>query len=380
MTYTVLKVNSEPFSVVWRRSGSLLECDVNASRERTNDGRRKEIRKGSCKGGDLRYCAIRRSLTNRAAFIATSTCNLSVEVWFNAKTFQLLFRYFKIHGKSFINSTCTQMYIHVYCIYTYETYEIEAEVNGTFAVFSDYQVTTNTKATVLDIRRKNFSRNLLRFFYYNLSYVTSNVLRFPPGAACSSTVSWLSRVSRTSRLWKETVISLTVTWLKKETENKRARRRETDVWMERRGYEGIQFPSSRGWRAAHTLPFGAVTPRELWSPNEWLGRAKRRITYFFFFFFFFSRSCTLFQDVYKYENRTCLLTGSLTTWKRPWTLSCWMLLRHPYRARTGRSATWRRSISGSLCVVHRLTLITKLICLNAFYVASMKLETVSEYF
>lgn len=70
--------------------------------------------------------------------------------------------------------------------------------------------------------------------------------------------------------------------------------------------EGIQFPSSRGWRAAHTLPFGAVTPRELWSPNEWLGRAKRRITYFFFFFF---ARCALFQDVYKYENRTCLPTS-----------------------------------------------------------------------
>lgn len=65
--------------------------------------------------------------------------------------------------------------------------------------------------------------------------------------------------------------------------------------------EGIQFPSSRGWRAAHTLPFGAVTPRELWSPNEWLGRAKRRITYFFF-----SRFSALFQDVYKYRDRTCL--------------------------------------------------------------------------
>lgn len=267
----------------------------------------KEIR--SCKG-DLRYCAIRRSLTNRTAFIVTSTCNLSVEVWFTTKTFQLLFRYFRIHRKSFINSTCTQIYV------AYGTYEIEAEINGTFAVFSDYQVTTNTKATALDIRRKNFSENLLRFFYYNLSYVTSNVLRFPRGAACSSTVSWLSQVSRTNRLWKETVISLTVTWLKKETENNRARRRETDVRMERRGYEGIQFPSSRGWRAAHTLPFGAVTPRELWSPNEWLGRAKRRITYFFFFFS--SRSCTLFQDVYKYENRTCLPTRSLTTWRRPW--------------------------------------------------------------
>jgi len=90
----------------------------------------------------------------------------------------------------------------------------------------------------------------------------------------------------------------------------------------RRGCEGIQFPSSRGWRAAHTLPFGAVTPRELWSPNEWLGRAKRRITYFFFFFFF-SRSCTLFQDVYKYENRTCL--PILTTRRRLRSLSLSLL-------------------------------------------------------
>lgn len=77
--------------------------------------------------------------------------------------------------------------------------------------------------------------------------------------------------------------------------------------------EGIQFPSSRGWRAAHTLPFGAVTPRELWSPNEWLGRAKRRITYFFFFFF---ARCALFQDVYKYENRTCLPTSPATRRRR----------------------------------------------------------------
>lgn len=106
-------------------------------------------------------------------------------------------------------------------------------------------------------------------------------------------------------LWKEAVISLTVTRLKEErSENEREKTRDRR-WDEEEGLrEGIQFPSSRGWRAAHTLPFGAVTPRELWSPNEWLGRAKRRITYFFFFF---SRSCTLFQDVYKYENRTCLL-------------------------------------------------------------------------
>lgn len=97
----------------------------------------------------------------------------------------------------------------------------------------------------------------------------------------------------------------------KEGERERAgeKTRTSDVGTVRRGCKGIQFPSSRGWRAAHTLPFGAVTPRELWSPNEWLGRAKRRITYFFFFFF--SRSCTLFQDVYKYENRTRLPT--LTT-------------------------------------------------------------------
>jgi len=92
-----------------------------------------------------------------------------------------------------------------------------AERRGTFAVLSDYQVTTNTKATVL--WWKNFSQNLLRFFYYNLSYVASNVLRSPPGAACSSTVSWLSRVSERSRLWKEAVISLTVTRLKEESEN-----------------------------------------------------------------------------------------------------------------------------------------------------------------
>lgn len=176
----------------------------------------KEIR--SCKGGDLRYCAIRRSLTNRAAFIAVSTCNLTVEVWFNVKTFQLPFRYFKIRGKSFINSTCTQIYI------AYErTYEIWRRRK---TALSDYQVTTNTKATVLDRQWKNFSQNLLRFFYYNLSYVASNVLRSPPGAACSSTVSWLSRVSWRSRLWKEAVISLTVTRLKEESENERARRRE----------------------------------------------------------------------------------------------------------------------------------------------------------
>lgn len=112
----------------------------------------------------------------------------------------------------------------------------------------------------------------------------------------------------------------------------------------RGGCEGIQFPSSRGWRAAHTLPFGAVTPRELWSPNEWLGRAKRRITYFFFFF---SRSCTLFQDVYKYENRTRLPT--LTTRRRPRSLSSlWMLLAASGTFRTGRSATRRHSISGNL--------------------------------
>lgn len=57
------------------------------------------------------------------------------------------------------------------------------------------------------------------------------------------------------------------------------------------------FLFSRTRRAAHTLPFGAVTPRELWSPNEWLGRAKRRITYFFvfFFFFIFPRSRALFS-------------------------------------------------------------------------------------
>ena len=58
---------------------------------------------------------------------------------------------------------------------------------------------------------------------------------------------------------------------------------------------------SRAEGRQHTLPFGAVTPGELWSPNEWLGRAKRRITYyyyfffFFFFFFLFSRFTLLFS-------------------------------------------------------------------------------------
>lgn len=95
------------------------------------------------------------------------------------------------------------------------------------------------------------------------------------------------------------VINLTVTRLREEEGGPDdGARREEEA---RRGCEGIQFPSSRGWRAAHTLPFGAVTPRELWSPNEWLGRAKRRITYFFF-----SRFSALFQDVYKYGDRTCL--------------------------------------------------------------------------
>jgi len=112
---------------------------------------------------------------------------------------------------------------------------MEAEKNGMFAVLSqDYQVTTNTNATALDIRRKNFSQNLLRFFYYNLSYVASNVLRSLPGAACSSTVSWLSRVSRRSRFSKEAVISLTVTRLKEESESERARRRERATLDEER--------------------------------------------------------------------------------------------------------------------------------------------------
>lgn len=40
LIYTVLKVNSEPFSLlVARRSGSLLKCNVNTSQQRTNDGR-----------------------------------------------------------------------------------------------------------------------------------------------------------------------------------------------------------------------------------------------------------------------------------------------------------------------------------------------------
>jgi len=93
-------------------------------------------------------------------------------------------------------------------------------------------------------------------------------------------ISWLSP-------GKEAVISLTVTRKGEQTDG---RTREREVRTPRRGCEGIQFPSSRGWRAAHTLPFGAVTPRELWSPNEWLGRTKRRITYFFFLFF--SRVCS----------------------------------------------------------------------------------------
>lgn len=66
---------------------------------------------------------------------------------------------------------------------------------------SDYHVTTSIKATILDIctRQKNFSRNLLRIFPLQSTSPT-NVLRFSPGAACSSTVSWLSRVS-----WREAV-------------------------------------------------------------------------------------------------------------------------------------------------------------------------------
>lgn len=49
-------------------------------------------------------------------------------------------------------------------------------------------------------RRKNFSRNLLRIFPLQSTSPRTNVLRFSPGAACSSTVSWLSRVS-----WREAV-------------------------------------------------------------------------------------------------------------------------------------------------------------------------------
>lgn len=301
----MLKVNSEPFSVAWRRSGSLLECDVNASRERTNDGE-KEIR--SCKGGDLRYHAIRRSLTNRAAFIAASTCNLNVEVRLNAKTFQLPFRYCKIRGKSFINSTYTQI-----CI-AYGTYEggEKRYVRGTLRLSSNnkYNKSNDAGYTAEEFLSEFITIFLLQSLLRRLERITFSSRR---GLFVDRFVV-VSGFAEEPRLWKEAVISLTVTRLKEESQNERVRRRETDVRMERRGYEGIQFPSSRGWRAAHTLPFGAVTPRELWSPNEWLGRAKRRITYFFFFF---SRSCTLFQDVYKYENRTCLPTESLTTRRRP---------------------------------------------------------------
>lgn len=145
---------------------------------------------------------------------------------------------------------------------------------------------------------------------------------------CADRFVVVSGFAEESRLWKRSGYQFDSDAVKGgERERERAREDERATlgcWM-RRGCEGIQFPSSRGWRAAHTLPFGAVTPRELWSPNEWLGRAKRRITYFFFFLFFFSssRSCTLFQDVYKYGNRTCLPT--LTTRRRPRSLSLSLL-------------------------------------------------------
>lgn len=66
VTYTVLKVNSEPFSVARRRSGSLLECDVNALRERTNDGG----------AGDLRAC--RGKIYDIAQFADLSNESLSL--------------------------------------------------------------------------------------------------------------------------------------------------------------------------------------------------------------------------------------------------------------------------------------------------------------
>lgn len=231
----------------------------------------------------------------------------------------------------------------------------------TLAGSSDYQVTarsTKTKQT----RGCNDGRISLGIYYdFSITtYVAPNVLRSSllQTLLAPSTVSWLSRVSWRSRLlWKEAVISLTVTRLERESAK---RRREGGREREResatrgtpgRGCEGIQFPSSRGWRAAHTLPFGAVTPRELWSPNEWLGRAKRRITYFFFFFFF-ARSRALFQDVYKYENRTCLPTSPQLVAGDGGDLSLTRALRmlfrrasHRARTYTGRSAARGQSIS-----------------------------------
>lgn len=59
----------------------------------------------------------------------------------------------------------------------------------------------------------------------------------------------------------------------------------------------------------------------------------------------------LFQDVYKYENRTCLLTLAIRTeaTRRASRYPCLDAARRaPHRARTGRSATRRRSISGNL--------------------------------
>lgn len=179
---------------------------------------------------------------SRAVFIVVSTCNLNVEAS------DSMLRHFNYHfdisrfSENRLSTRPVRREIHK------GTYEIIAKKGG-YARGRISDLSRNNKYKSNDTgytRRKNFPRNLLRIFPLQSTSPRRNVLRtFFSGtdAACSPTVSWLSRLSWRSRLWKEAVISLTVTRLGEESGNVRARRRRERCRTRRSGVaKAFNFP------------------------------------------------------------------------------------------------------------------------------------------
>lgn len=176
---------------------------------------------------------------SRAAFIVVSTW-----MWkclFHCRDISITISIFQDLRKILLSTRLVRREIHR------GTYEIIAK-EGRIRSWKSLRLSRNNKYTsngTRYTRRKNFSRNLLRIFPLH-STSPRNVLRtfFPgTGAACSSTVSWLSRVSWRSRVGKEAVISLTVTRLREESGNARARRRRERCRTRRSGVaKAFNFP------------------------------------------------------------------------------------------------------------------------------------------
>lgn len=106
---------------------------------------------------------------------------------------------------------------------------MEAEKNGRApAILSDYQITTNTKAAVRRwIRGGRISLGIYYDFSITISLTSPRtycVLSSRRGLLVDRFVV-VSGFAAESRLWKEAVISLTVTRLKEESEKTRDRRR-----------------------------------------------------------------------------------------------------------------------------------------------------------